>query len=112
MSFMLIPQIDIRKLLFHFAKLIIVPPIDKTNPGQFIIDSPPRITQRKPSRTPTIGFKEYKRRYFSGTILLLPLRTNSRETPTTKEYSKSDAKRFDSNVCVAHRTTLSASVTA
>ena len=49
---------NIRKLLFHLAKLIIVPPIDKTNPGQFIIDSPPRITQRKPSRTPTIGFKE------------------------------------------------------
>src|SRR2546428_546332 len=34
-------------------------------------DWPPRMAQRKPSITPTIGFREYRSCHRSGTILLL-----------------------------------------
>jgi len=45
--------------------------MDKMNPGGYIFVLPPKIAQRKPSITPTIGFKEYNKRHLSGIVSLL-----------------------------------------
>src|SRR5207248_10067404 len=73
---------NIRKLLFHLAKLIIMPPIDirQIQANLSSILHRESLSESHQGLRPSDS-RNNKRRYFSGTILLLPLRTNSRETP-------------------------------
>jgi len=48
-----------------------ITPRESKKPSIYILLSPPRIHHLKPSITPTMGFKEYKSRHFSGITLLL-----------------------------------------
>src|ERR1051326_1012859 len=76
---------------------------ETAKPGKYTWCSPPRIDQRKPSITPTIGFNEKSSRHFWGTTPLLNP-TGERYNPNcTMKGTMIRKSRYSTNNAAIHK---------